>query len=416
MSKPEDGQVLPAPSAAANTSKKRPRQSLLFTPRKRSHKHSSIGTTQRRNVDERVKKLWGVPSTFCVVTLASEHVTYLEYAHLVERATDPDILTKLEWSWGMQYQAFNVHTSLNIHPLDVVLRKLFDRTEGQKHNGWFWLPVMDNVILQMCRAYTGSPTAGATPNYPSARRKPQEFYLGNKKFAYTLIPFPAMDGTRPISVFPEVVSKCNPHTPMDNYHYPFDLLPNRSLHVPYHLVICNTGRKLFGFYDRCRPTEAYLKRDFPSLAPRDCRRVLDVWDIYDAWMHAVPTTEWQDDPAGDGHGRAGSSYAREIGDGDDRSGEEQQQRWQGSGGSGTGSGYRTPPGRAPPSDEESASWSGVGEGESGEDEPEDEGEIEYGPSIETWATDVWESMQEEEMAPSPFDETFTVAAPGTLDL
>ncbi|KAL1660625.1 hypothetical protein GGF50DRAFT_36101, partial [Schizophyllum commune] len=76
--------------------------------------------------------------------------------------------------------------------------------------------------------------------------------------------------------------------------YPFDILPTRSLHVPYHLVICNTGRKLFEFYEGRRPTEAHLERDFPSLGPRDRLRVLDVWDIYDAWLHAVPTTEWQD--------------------------------------------------------------------------------------------------------------------------
>ena len=58
--------------------------------------------------------------------------------------------------------------------VDVFLHKFFDRTEGQKHNGWFWLPVLDDVIRQMCRAYTGSTTAGATPNYLNARRKPNE--------------------------------------------------------------------------------------------------------------------------------------------------------------------------------------------------------------------------------------------------
>ncbi|KAL1694384.1 hypothetical protein GGG16DRAFT_110096 [Schizophyllum commune] len=212
-----------------------------------------------------------------------------------------------------------------------------------------------------------------------------------------------MDGTRPISVFPEVVFKCDSHTPMENHYYPFDILPTRSLHVPYHLVICNTGRKLFEFYEGRRPTEAHLERDFPSLGPRDRLRVLDVWDIYDAWLHAAPTTEWQDNPVGDGHGRAGSSYASEDGDGDDRFGEERRQGGQGSEWSGTNSGYRTPLRRAPLSDE-SASWSGMGEDESSEGEPEDEGEIEYGPSIESWAMDVWESIQEEELSPPPSDE------------
>ena len=58
--------------------------------------------------------------------------------------------------------------------VDVFLHKSFDRTEGQKHDGWFWLPVLDDVIRHMCRAYTGSTTAGATPNYLNARRKPNE--------------------------------------------------------------------------------------------------------------------------------------------------------------------------------------------------------------------------------------------------
>ncbi|KAL1722338.1 hypothetical protein EV715DRAFT_287360 [Schizophyllum commune] len=199
-SEPEDGQFPSAPSVAASTSKKRPCQSLLFTPRKRCHKQSSIGSAQRRNVDSAIKALQpSAKSPYCVVTLASNTVTYLEYAYVVERTTAEDILTKLEWAWGMQYQAFNVRTRCNIHPLDVFLHKFFDRTEGQKHNGWFWLPVLDDVIRQMCRAYTGSTTAGATPNYLNARRKPNEFYLGPERFYYRLIPFPAMDGTRPIT-------------------------------------------------------------------------------------------------------------------------------------------------------------------------------------------------------------------------
>ncbi|KAL1702293.1 hypothetical protein EV121DRAFT_159581, partial [Schizophyllum commune] len=256
---------------------------------------------QRRNVDSAIKALQpSAKSPHCVVTLAYNTVTYLEYAYVVECATAEDILAKLEWAWGMQYQVFNVRTRCNIYPLDVVLHKFLDRTEGQKHNGWFWLPDLDDVIRQMCRAYTGTTTAGVTANYANARRDPKEFYLGPERFYYRLTPFPAMDGTRPISVFPEVVSKCDSHTPMENHYWPFVLLPTRSLHVPYHLVICNTGRKLFGFYESRRPTEAHLERVFPSLGPRDRLRVLDVWDIYDAWMHAVPTTEWQDNPVGDG--------------------------------------------------------------------------------------------------------------------
>ena len=58
--------------------------------------------------------------------------------------------------------------------VDVVLHKLLDRTEGQKHNGWLWLPDLDDVVRQTCRAYTGSTIAGATPNYLNARRKPNE--------------------------------------------------------------------------------------------------------------------------------------------------------------------------------------------------------------------------------------------------
>ncbi|KAL1730671.1 hypothetical protein EV714DRAFT_210414 [Schizophyllum commune] len=399
-----DEDYVPVPFKAESASTKRSRQKLYDTSRKHSHKHSSIGTAQRENVDELVKALWRVPFPFCVVTLAAEQVTYLEYAHVVERATAPEILTKLEWSWGMQYQVFNVHTRFNIHPLDVVLHKFFDRTTKQKHNGWFWLPTTDEVIRNMRQAYASPTTAGVTTNYANARRDPKEFYDGNRTFPYRLIPFPAMDGTRPISAFPEVVSRCDARTPIEHHYYPFTTVPSRSLHVPYHFVICDTGRKLFEFYEGHRPTETNLEHDFPGLFHSGERRIMiGIWDIYDAWMHAVPTTEWQDDPAGDGRGRAGSSYASERGDIDDRFGEERQQRGRGSGASGTNSGYRTPPGRAPPSDQESASWSG--EDESSEDEPNDDGEIEYGPSIESWATDVWESMQEEGMSPPPSDET-----------
>ena len=88
-----DEDYVPVPSKAASAPTKRSRTNFENTSRKRSHKHSSIRTTQRKNVDEMVKALRRVPFPFCVVTLAAEQVTYLEYAHVVERATAPEIVS-----------------------------------------------------------------------------------------------------------------------------------------------------------------------------------------------------------------------------------------------------------------------------------------------------------------------------------
>jgi hypothetical protein len=78
-----------------------------------------------------------------------------------------------------------------------------------------------------------------------------------------------------------------------NSIYPFSDLPNFELHIPYHFVIVNTGKKLFQIYGL---DEIDFARDFPFL--QDARSLptrtimLILRNIYVAWTLATPDPKW----------------------------------------------------------------------------------------------------------------------------
>jgi len=75
--------------------------------------------------------------------------------------------------------------------------------------------------------------------------------------------------------------------------YPFDSLPNFELHVPYHFVIVNTGKKLFQLYGL---GEIDFEKDFPFLQSEDLvntRAIMMILrNIYVAWNLAKPDPTW----------------------------------------------------------------------------------------------------------------------------
>ncbi|KAI0699914.1 hypothetical protein C8T65DRAFT_831723 [Cerioporus squamosus] len=373
-------------------------------------------------------------------------MSILEYAHVLPAATSDSVLDRLEWAWNMPHRTLNVDTRKNVHPL---LHRYFDRTDNNKHNGWFWFPADDaDIILDMQVFYVGRdtmPVATAGPSYPNVRRKPDEFYHNAKSFKYQLVPFPAMKSTwtvrKPIR---------------------FDV-PVISLHVPCHFVICDTAKKLVSFSEGVRPTFSQLVRDFPSLTKTLQRfTLLAVWDIYDAWMCARPDGEWMStagqlttggpgggghdgpggpsshsgghhDPGGPsshggghdgpggpssyggGHDGPGSSHGGNEGGGGQDLPNENDGPPQGASGAGDHAFVQSISSLAP---EDSASCCDVAPGkeESGEEAPEDEDsddqeewdDFEYSAWLEAWAEDVWEAMQEDaspplcaQKAPSP---------------
>ena len=77
------------------------------------------------------------------------------------------------------------------------------------------------------------------------------------------------------------------------YTYPFDTLPEIATHAPYHFAIADTGRKLRARYGEGLTT-AELERDFPGLSSLDMMKIAYVWNIFVAWMRAVPDSAWRE--------------------------------------------------------------------------------------------------------------------------
>ena len=109
------------------------------------------------------------------------------------------------------------------------------------------------------------------------------------KFQYRLIPLPNMSESLSVQRYGGDLS--GPFNPslVEHSVYPFNGLPTFELHVPYHFVIVNTGKKLYQLYG----TEAIeFDRDFSFLSD-PAKNMMDiVRNIYVAWMEAQPSLEW----------------------------------------------------------------------------------------------------------------------------
>jgi len=109
------------------------------------------------------------------------------------------------------------------------------------------------------------------------------------KFQYRLIPLPNMSESLSVQRYGGDLS--GPFNPslVEHSVYPFNGLPTFELHVPYHFVIVNTGKKLYQLYG----TEAIeFDRDFSFLSD-PAKNMMDiVRNIYVAWMEARPSLEW----------------------------------------------------------------------------------------------------------------------------
>jgi hypothetical protein len=71
--------------------------------------------------------------------------------------------------------------------------------------------------------------------------------------------------------------------------YPFTDLPPFKLHVPYHFVIVNTGKKLLQLYGM---DLINFESDFPFLSLNAKNIMRAVRNIYVAWMKAKPDPKW----------------------------------------------------------------------------------------------------------------------------
>ncbi|KAI0827612.1 hypothetical protein BC628DRAFT_1418252 [Trametes gibbosa] len=417
---------------SSGSSKKRAMKASK-TPQKRRKQKPSLQSSQRRNVDNAIKQLEpNADRPFCVVSRAFVDFTILEYAHVLPAATPSEVLDKLEWVWNMKHGTLDVDTPRNIHPLDVGLHRYFDHADKNQHDGWFWLPDVGDfkLILDMLDHYTGI-LAAAPSQHAKMRRNPDEFYKDQKVFKYRFVPFPAMRNSWAVRRLTVPTQTFTADTPVVQHYYPFSTMPIVSLHIPYHFVICDTGRKLNSVYGT---DNNKMLLNFPQ----EFNMVFAVKSLYDAWMRVEPAWDSEGSfdialgdpsPGGpdDGSGHVGSggpsSHGGNAGSGGQGPPAQDGNRPQG--GPGQGTLGTAPLGRRAalqsslaPGD--SASCFGPAEDDDDdelhdvpqEDEDSDEEweDPEWGAWLEAWVEDVWEATHAHASSPYHSQETL-VGAP-----
>ncbi|KIM37145.1 hypothetical protein M413DRAFT_13511 [Hebeloma cylindrosporum] len=127
---------------------------------------------------------------------------------------------------------------------------------------------------------------GKTSN---TQREPESFYQEFTRFTYRLIPLPQMKESWSVRRYTgQLLCRFNPNLVQQSV-YPFDDFPKIPLHIPYHFVIVNAGKKLFQLYGL---NEIDFERAFPFLQGEKFLKTRTIMDnlrnIYVAWNVAQP--------------------------------------------------------------------------------------------------------------------------------
>lgn len=135
------------------------------------------------------------------------------------------------------------------------------------------------------------------------------------KFRYRFVPFPAMETSWAVRQLNFPIKKFSPKTKVKQYYYPFETLRRITLHVPYHFVIFDTGRKLSKIYTSPDLLENKLEEDFPWLDAAELLALEAAKHIYEAWMASKPN--WLKEASfNDEHTSGGSDDSGSPGSGD----------------------------------------------------------------------------------------------------
>jgi len=191
--------------------------------------------------------------------------------------------------------------------------------------------------------------------------------------------------------------------------YPFQDLPDIKLHVPYHFVFVNTGRKLFELYGE---GEVNFDAHFNFLSDKDQTMMLAMRNIYVAWKKAVPSLRWSsgmdndNDNDNDKHvpppepksqGEARSDHRRGGRDGRNRDGKQGQDIAAGPSTASMGQRRTAAESLAPWDSASCLQFSDLldeGDGEGGakpfvDDEEYEYEDAEFFEGLKQWAIDVW---------------------------
>ncbi|KAF8889462.1 hypothetical protein CPB84DRAFT_1749334 [Gymnopilus junonius] len=135
---------------------------------------------------------------------------------MLPRDTDDNLLTKLEYAWGLGYQTLNVDNSLNVLRLSSHLHYLLEKGA--------WILLTEDYIIK-----TYLPNGA----------------LGGETFKYRLIPSVCC-GALPLERVVRQVEPQEPITPADIHHYfyPYADFPLLESHVHPRFVIASIGVRI----------------------------------------------------------------------------------------------------------------------------------------------------------------------------
>ncbi|KAJ6605901.1 hypothetical protein B0H10DRAFT_1956982 [Mycena sp. CBHHK59/15] len=237
-----------APTRAANL--------LYATPQARSAS-SSIGTRAKEKLEKVSPR-----KRSCIVTNEKFPRAAIEAAHLLPRAADHELLTKLEYAFNLKYEQLHIDTTRNLAYLRADQHRSFDR------RGFLLLPTRE-VLLRVHTFTLSAKEAAKTVAVPL-----QLFEDGNTVFRKLSDVGPQYE-----SIFPlpnaEILATLESH----------EILPTLKSHVNPFFVIANAGPKLA-----------------PSmvLVPEAIKKNHDIFTdlvllsaLWDAWSLSTPPAMWK---------------------------------------------------------------------------------------------------------------------------
>ncbi|KAJ7626456.1 hypothetical protein B0H17DRAFT_563389 [Mycena rosella] len=240
-----------APARAANL--------LYATPQARSAT-SSIATRAKENLEKVSPR-----KRCCIVTNEEFPRAAIEAAHLLPRAADHELLTKLEYAFNLKYKQLHIDTTRNLAYLRADQHRSFDR------RGFLLLPTRE--VLLRVHTFTLSAKEAA---------KTYKEVFNETEFEYRIVPLQLFeDGNTVFRKLSDVGPQYESIFPLPNA----EILPTLKSHVNPFFVIANAGSKLA-----------------PSmvLVPEAIKKNHDIFNdlvllraLWDAWSLSTPPAMWK---------------------------------------------------------------------------------------------------------------------------
>ncbi|KAK7679482.1 hypothetical protein QCA50_017536 [Cerrena zonata] len=213
----------------------------------------------------------------------------VDYVHCYARKhkTEENLLTTLEWHWGMKYTHLNLDTRYNIFRAGASLHRMLDGDQ------WMLVPAEPDVIT----AFLNSLEKYRNRKWIPVRAKFPQFEP-HTQFEYQFIPISKRMEEITIS---RQNSDKTPKQPSDvTVHiYPFTTISVKS-HLHPKFVILEAGRKMHKLVKLMKLGGKYLRKNMVKEWVDDIRTAWPVVEkierIYEAWMYRPNFGHIHEDP------------------------------------------------------------------------------------------------------------------------